>query len=97
MIRLLSGREEAILDYVGATSGMEEREQGMVLDIGGGSTEWVCFSQGRIRHAASIPLGSLNLYNRCVETLLPPQRTGQDPQAGEKGAGRRPCPTFPVR
>ena len=25
MIRLLSGREEAILDYVGATSGMEER------------------------------------------------------------------------
>ena len=53
MIRLLSGREEAILDYVGATSGMEEREQGMVLDIGGGSTEWVCFSQGRIRHAAS--------------------------------------------
>lgn len=33
MIRLLSGREEAILDYVGATSGMEEREQGMVLDI----------------------------------------------------------------
>ena len=45
MIRLLSGREEAILDYVGATSGMEEREQGMVLDIGGGSTEWVCFSQ----------------------------------------------------
>jgi len=74
MIRLLSGREEAILDYVGATSGMEEREQGMVLDIGGGSTEWVCFSQGRIRHAASIPLGSLNLYSRCVRPCSPPPK-----------------------
>ncbi len=28
MIRLLSGREEAILDYVGATSGMEEQGAG---------------------------------------------------------------------
>ena len=87
----MRAREEAILDYVGATSGMEEREQGMVLDIGGGSTEWVCFSQGRIRHAASIPLGSLNLYNRCVETLLPsPKEQAKIRKQVKKGAGRRP-------
>ena len=96
MIRLLSGREEAILDYVGATSGMEEREQGMVLDIGGGSTEWVCFSQGRIRHAASIPLGSLNLYNRCVETLLPsPKEQAKIRKQVKKALDGAPLPDFP--
>ena len=96
MIRLLSGREEAILDYVGATSGMEEREQGMVLDIGGGSTEWVCFSQGRIRHAASIPLGSLNLYNRCVETLLPsPKEQAKIRKQVKKALDSAPLPDFP--
>ena len=96
MIRLLSGREEAILDYVGATSGMEEREQGMVLDIGGGSTEWVCFSQGRIRHAASIPLGSLNLYSRCVETLLPsPKEQAKIRKQVKKALDGAPLPDFP--
>lgn len=69
-IRVLSGQEEALMDYAGATWGLT-REEGMVLDIGGGSTEWVCFDGGKIRHAASIPLGSLNLYNRFVSLLLP--------------------------
>ncbi len=73
--------------------GMEEREQGMVLDIGGGSTEWVCFSQGRIRHAASIPLGSLNLYSLCGDPApLPKEQAKIRKQV--KGAGRRP-PDFP--
>ena len=54
MIRLLSGREEAILDYVGATSGMEEREQGMVLDIGGGTTDVAVISLGEIITSSSL-------------------------------------------
>lgn len=75
---------------------MEEREQGMVLDIGGGSTEWVCFSQGRIRHAASIPLGSLNLYNRCVETLLPsPKEQAKIRKQVKKALTGAPLPDFP--
>ena len=75
---------------------MEEREQGMVLDIGGGSTEWVCFSQGRIRHAASIPLGSLNLYNRCVETLLPsPKEQAKIRKQVKKALDGAPLPDFP--
>lgn len=77
---------------------MEEREQGMVLDIAGGSTEWVCFSQGRIRHAASIPWASLNLYNRCVETLLPsPKEQAKIRKQVKRRWTAPPCPTFPVR
>lgn len=72
-IRVLSGREEALLDYVGVTHALE-LDRGMILDIGGGSTEWVCFDSGKIRHAASIPLGSLNLYTRCVSHLLPTEK-----------------------
>ena len=68
----------------------------MVVDIGGGSTEWVCFSQGRIRHAASIPLGSLNLYNRCVETLLPsPKEQAKIRKQVKKALDSAPLPDFP--
>ena len=65
MIRLLSGREEAILDYVGATSGMEEREQGMVLDIGGGSTDIAVISMGGRVKAASLPVAG-NAFDSCI-------------------------------
>ena len=67
MIRLLSGREEAILDYVGATSGMEEREQGMVLDIGGGSLEVAMGSDEEPTVALSAPAGA----GRVTTEFLP--------------------------
>lgn len=97
MIRLLSrpGRKPSWTMWE-PPPGMEEREQGMVLDIAGGSTEWVCFSQGRIRHAASIPLGSLNLYNRCVETLLPsPKEQAKIRKQVKKALDGAPLPDFP--
>ncbi|NTW72334.1 MAG: phosphatase [Eubacteriaceae bacterium] len=72
-VDLISGEEEAIFDFVGATKVVDVTD-GLLVDIGGGSTELVAFENGRILHALSIPIGSLSLYNRCVSQLLPDKK-----------------------
>ena len=60
-IDVITGREEAILDYRGAVGRMQERS-GVLVDIGGGSTELVFFrSRGSSRREAcrSAPSRSL--------------------------------------
>ena len=59
---VLSGEEEARLDFQGAS--FEKRmELGIMVDIGGGSTEIVSFEDGNIKDAVSLEIGSLY---RCV-------------------------------
>lgn len=46
-------------------------ERGILVDIGGGSTELVLFEQGSILHLSSFPIGSLNLYQNHVSGVFP--------------------------
>lgn len=69
-IRVLSGYEEAMLDYRGAVRSLPG-EQGLLVDVGGGSTELVFFKAGRAAAAKSVPLGSLSLFNKCVGGIIP--------------------------
>lgn len=69
-IRVLSGYEEAMLDYRGAVRALPG-EQGLLVDVGGGSTELVLFKGGRSVAARSVPLGSLSLFNKCVSGVIP--------------------------
>ncbi|MEA4893175.1 MAG: phosphatase [Peptococcaceae bacterium] len=69
-IQILSGKEEAVLDYVGATY-LVPINRGLVLDIGGGSTELTFFNESGIEKALSLPIGSLNLYNKFVTRVFP--------------------------
>ena len=69
-ITVLSGSEEATLDFVGATHVMEAKD-GLLIDIGGASTELVIYRNATIVNAISIPLGSLNAYSQYVDGLLP--------------------------
>lgn len=69
-IDLISGEDEAILDFIGATK-MVDANEGIVVDIGGGSTEIVTYRNREIINAVSIPIGSLNLYKHWVDELLP--------------------------
>ena len=69
-IRVLSGFEEAMLDYRGAVHAMPG-EEGLLVDVGGGSTELVFFKGGRAAAARSVPLGSLSLFNKCVGGIIP--------------------------
>lgn len=69
-IAVLTGEEEAALDFVGAASAME-LQSGILIDIGGASTELVAYQDGRILNVHSMPIGSLNTYDRFVGCLIP--------------------------
>lgn len=69
-VEVISGEKEARLDYIGATYLLPVTD-GLLIDIGGGSTELVFFSSGEIQRAVSIPIGSLTMYNKYVSHLLP--------------------------
>ncbi|MBF7097755.1 Ppx/GppA phosphatase family protein [Alkalibacter mobilis] len=72
-IDIVSGEDEAILDFIGATKVVDVSD-GLIVDIGGGSTELVTFENKKIINALSIPIGSLNLYKKCVDQLLPDKK-----------------------
>jgi exopolyphosphatase / guanosine-5'-triphosphate,3'-diphosphate pyrophosphatase len=72
-IDLISGEEEAKLDFAGATKIIDIPE-GVLVDIGGGSTEIVTFKEGKIMEAISIPIGSLNLYKKYTNQILPDKK-----------------------
>jgi len=69
-IKLLSDTEEASYAYQGALKSTEI-SQGIMIDLGGGSTEIVIYKNGDIIFETSIPLGSLNSYNKYVKKLFP--------------------------
>ena len=69
-IRILTGEEEAVFDYYGAQQDGIGRS-GLLVDVGGGSTELTYFKDRKVLYGLSIPLGSLNLYKSQVEGLIP--------------------------
>ncbi len=72
-VRILTGEEEATFDYYGALhNGIHDN--GLVVDVGGGSTELTFFHENQIMEATSLPIGSLNLYKRFVEGILPTEK-----------------------
>ena len=69
-VRVITGKEEALLDYAGAMRALPT-QSGLLVDIGGGSTELVRFRDGQAQGACSLPMGSLNLYTRYVRDVVP--------------------------
>jgi exopolyphosphatase/guanosine-5'-triphosphate,3'-diphosphate pyrophosphatase len=63
-IETLSGHDEALLTFVGTAGRTPERT--MVIDVGGGSTEIVIGSHGRVECAASIDAGSVRFSERYL-------------------------------
>jgi exopolyphosphatase/guanosine-5'-triphosphate,3'-diphosphate pyrophosphatase len=67
VVELISGEEEALLGYYGIRQEVSP-EDGILLDIGGGSTEITAFQGEQVSQAVSVPAGSLNLYARLVKS-----------------------------
>ena len=63
----ISGEEEARLSFAGAVSDLPEANRSMVVDIGGGSTEFVWLNQDGVVEGISLELGSV----RLTESVLP--------------------------
>lgn len=69
-IDLISGEDEAIYDLKGVLL-MNQFDSGIILDIGGGSTELVIYENKQVKEAISIPIGSLNAYMMFVKEIIP--------------------------
>lgn len=69
-IRVISGEEEAAFDFAGAIHDLAS-DNGVILDIGGGSTEIVTYRSRRVSRKWSLPFGSLSLKVAYVKDLLP--------------------------
>lgn len=69
-IIVISGDEEAAFDFIGATQALETKE-GILIDIGGASTELVSYKEGNVLNMFSMPIGSLAMYTKHVKGLLP--------------------------
>lgn len=65
---VLSGEEEAERTFAGAIADASGEGPFLVIDIGGGSTEFVLGDRDGVRAAISTQMGSVRLTERCVRT-----------------------------
>lgn len=70
---VLSGSEEAIYDFKGAKMKYNLKD-GLMVDIGGGSSELLFFKDDHILYKTSMPIGSLNVYTKCIDEILPSKK-----------------------
>ncbi len=82
-IRVITGDEEATFDFIGATHDIKA-DSGLLIDIGGGSTEIVAYKARKITQKISLPLGSLAFHTKYVKGVLP---TSEECQQMYKAAG----------
>lgn len=72
-IEILSGEQEALFDYYGAVQSLE-MNSGLMVDIGGGSTELVFYKNKDVEVTTSLKIGSLNLYDKFVKDIIPTKK-----------------------
>lgn len=74
-IDLISGDSEARLTFESLLPSLSPSvDSGLVIDMGGGSTEFVGFSDRRAQRNVSLRLGALVIYNKFVTNILPTPR-----------------------
>ncbi len=66
---VLDGEEEARLDFAGVWEEVDDHN-GIMVDIGGGSTEIILFENCEVTRAVSLPLGSLQLTANHVKGIV---------------------------
>jgi len=69
-VRVISGDEEATFDFIGATHTTSE-PSGLLIDIGGASTEIIVYEDYEIREKISLHMVSLIFHTKYVEGFLP--------------------------
>lgn len=58
-IEAISGEQEAYYGFLGVIQSMSIQD-GMIVDIGGGSTEITLFRNRKLKHSISLPIGAVN-------------------------------------
>ena len=75
-VRLIDGDREAELSFLGVASRHAVRDQWLMADLGGGSTEVVAAAGRRMQSAVSLPLGSGAMAARYLSD--PPERSERE-------------------
>ena len=71
-VRVLTGEEEASLTYLSALLHLRQpKTHTFVLDLGGGSVEFIAARRGHVVEAKSLPLGALRLTERYLHSDPP--------------------------
>ena len=71
-LRVLSGAEEAAYSYLAVRKGLElAARQLLVVDVGGGSTEFIWAKDGKLQGWASLDVGSVRLTERHLRSDPP--------------------------
>jgi exopolyphosphatase/guanosine-5'-triphosphate,3'-diphosphate pyrophosphatase len=66
-LRVLSGREEAAYSYLAVQKGLQlDAQDVLVVDVGGGSTEFILAKDGKLHGLASLDVGSVRLTERFL-------------------------------
>ncbi len=69
-VTVISGEDEGICGFIGSAYNINV-DSGFLIDIGGGSTEFVFYQDKKICKTYSLPIGSLSLYVNFVSGLIP--------------------------
>lgn len=69
-IDVISGTMEAELDFLGASKS-NKLKNGLLIDIGGGSTELLEYKDAKEENCISLPIGSLSLYSMFASDVIP--------------------------
>ncbi|OON91038.1 MAG: hypothetical protein ATN33_01815, partial [Epulopiscium sp. Nele67-Bin001] len=72
-IDLISGEQEAKLGFTGASK-INKLRNGLLIDIGGGSTELLEYEDGEVKDCVSLQFGSLSLYSTYVDDVFPDKK-----------------------
>jgi exopolyphosphatase/guanosine-5'-triphosphate,3'-diphosphate pyrophosphatase len=71
-IEVISGEKEAELTLRGILLSLPppptSTQSFLIVDMGGGSTEWIFYKNNRCLHKGSMPIGVIKLYGKCIKT-----------------------------
>lgn len=74
---VVSGDEEATLSFSGATSSFKDEDEPVLLvDIGGGSTEFVLGQRGQVIDTISTNMGSVRVFERYLAPVIAKAQSG---------------------
>lgn len=76
-INIITGIEESQLSFKSIEKVELPQECGVMIDIGGGSSEVTIFNEKEVEKQASMPIGVLVIFNNYIKMLLP-QKDEQD-------------------
>ncbi|MBI4823450.1 MAG: Ppx/GppA family phosphatase [Nitrospirae bacterium] len=66
-VEVISGKKEAGLTAKGVLSGIDTKRTALIIDIGGGSTEWSFYDGQRVLISGTLPTGVVKLLEKYIK------------------------------